>query len=40
MIADMIHNKELNSIVAELLIKGRKLHISLVISFLYYAMIL
>ena len=30
MIADMIHNKKLNSIVIELLIKGRKLNISLV----------
>ena len=29
MIADMIHNKELNSIVAELFIRGRKLNISL-----------
>ena len=30
MIADMIHNKKLNSIVTELLIRGRKLNISLV----------
>ena len=30
MIADMIHNKKLNSIVTELFIKGRKLNISLV----------
>ena len=30
MIADMIHNKELNSIVTELFIRGRKLNISLV----------
>ena len=30
MIADMIHNKTLNSIVAELFIRGRKLNISLV----------
>ena len=30
MIADMINNKKLNSIVAELLIRGRKLNISLV----------
>ena len=30
MIADMIHNKKLNSIVAELFIRGRKLNISLV----------
>ena len=29
MIADMIHNKKLNSIVTELLIRGRKLNISL-----------
>ena len=29
MIADMIHNKKLNSIVAELFIRGRKLNISL-----------
>ena len=29
MIADMIHNKELNSIVTELFIRGRKLNISL-----------
>ena len=29
MIADMIHNKELNSIVAELFIRGRRLNISL-----------
>ena len=30
MIADMIHNKELNSIVTELFIRGKKLNISLV----------
>ena len=30
MIADMIHNKKLNSIVTELLIRGRKLNFSLV----------
>ena len=30
MIADMIHNKKLNSIIAELFIRGRKLNISLV----------
>ena len=30
MIADMIHNKKWNSIVAELFIRGRKLNISLV----------
>ena len=30
MIADMIKNKKLNSIVTELFIKGRKLNISLV----------
>ena len=29
MIADMINNKNLNSIVTELFIRGRKLHISL-----------
>ena len=29
MIADMIHNKELNSIVTELFIRGRKLNISI-----------
>ena len=29
MIADMIHNKKLNSIVNELFIRGRKLNISL-----------
>ena len=31
-IADMIHNKKLNSIVTELFIRGRKLNISLVFS--------
>ena len=36
MIADMIHNKKLNSIVAELFIRGRKLNISLVF---YYSII-
>ena len=30
MIADMIHNKNLNSIVTKLFIRGRKLNISLV----------
>ena len=30
MIADMIHDKKLNSIVTELFIRGRKLNISLV----------
>ena len=30
MIADMIHNKKLNSIVTELFFRGRKLNISLV----------
>ena len=30
MIADMIHNKNLNSIVTKLIIRGRKLSISLV----------
>ena len=30
MIADMINNKELNSIVTELLFRGRKLNISIV----------
>ena len=30
MIADMIHNKKLNSIVTELFIRGRKINISLV----------
>ena len=30
MITDMIHNKKLNSIVTKLLIRGRKLNISLV----------
>ena len=30
MIADMIHNKKLNSVVTELFIRGRKLNISLV----------
>ena len=31
MIADMIHNKKLSSIVIELFIRGRKLNISLVV---------
>ena len=31
MIADMINNKKLNSIVTELFIRGRKLNISLVV---------
>ena len=30
MIADMIHNKKLNSIITEIFIRGRKLNISLV----------
>ena len=30
MIADMIHNKKLNSVITELFIRGRKLNISLV----------
>ena len=30
MIADMINNKKINSIVTELLLRGRKLHISLI----------
>ena len=30
MIADMIHNKKLNSVVIELFTRGRKLNISLV----------
>ena len=30
MIADIIHNKKLNSILTELFIRGRKLNISLV----------
>ena len=30
MIADMIHNKNLNSVVTELFIRGRKLNISLI----------
>ena len=30
MIADMIHNKKLNSIVTELFTRGRKLNISLI----------
>ena len=30
MIVDMVHNKKLNSIVAELFIRGRKLNISLI----------
>ena len=37
MIADIINNKELNSIVTELSIRGRKLNISLVF---YYTIIL
>ena len=32
MIADMIHNKKLNSIVTEMFIRGRKLNISLDLS--------
>ena len=30
MIADMVHNKKLNSVVTDLFIRGRKLNISLV----------
>ena len=30
MVADMTHNKKLNSIITELFIRGRKLNISLV----------
>ena len=30
MVADMIHNKKLNSILTELFIRGRKLNISIV----------
>ena len=30
MIADMIHNRKLNSIVSELFIRGKKLNVSLV----------
>ena len=37
MIADMINNKKLNSVVTELFIRGRKLNISLVF---YYTIIL
>ena len=33
MIADMISNKKLNSIITELFIRGRKLNISLVLLF-------
>ena len=37
MIADMIHNKKLNSIVTKLFIRGRKLNVSLVfITQLYF----
>ena len=36
MIADMIHNKKLNSVVTALFIRGRKLNISLVF---FYAII-
>ena len=36
MIADMINNKKLNSIVTELLISGRKLNISIVFITQYY----
>ena len=38
MVADMIQNKKLNSIVTELVIRGRKSNISLVLCF-YYPMI-
>ena len=37
MIADMINNKKLNSIVSELFIRGRKLNISI---FFYHTFIL
>ena len=36
MIADMINNKKLNSVVTELLIRGRKLNISIVFSIQSY----
>ena len=37
MIADMIHNKKLDAIITELIIRGRKLNISLVfITQLYF----
>ena len=36
MIADMIHNKKLNSIVTELFIRGRKINISLVFITQYF----
>ena len=36
MIADMIHNKKLNSIVTELFIRGRKLNISVFITQSYF----
>ena len=37
MIADMINNKKINSIVTELLLRGRKLNISLIfITELYF----
>ena len=36
MIADMIHNKKLNSIVTELMIRGRTLNISLAFIFQSY----
>ena len=39
MIADMIHNKKLNSIVTELFIRGRKSNIFILKSF-YYPIIL
>ena len=36
MIADMIHNKKLNSIITELFIRGRKLNISVFITQSYF----
>ena len=39
MIADMISNKKLNSIVIELFIKGRKLNITLVFTKLFYQIV-
>ena len=36
MIADMIHNKKLNSIVTKLFIRGRKLNISVFITQSYF----
>ena len=36
-IADMVNDKELNFIVTELFIRGRKLNILLIYTLLYYA---